>query len=401
MRRTFTLALLIIICPMLYTQVAPSATTGRASLSYSVRYAEMAESGGTLGDWHTITPSAYLDYSNGGRRFPFSMEYAGGYTSTVSGPSYTTGAFQHLVMSQAISHGKWKLAMSDDISYRPQAPSTGFSGIPGTGEPIGGVSEGAPSQIIFTVNTHALENASQGELRRLLSYRSTIFATAGYDILHYPESDASDSRTAMTSAGIDFRLDGRNSLTTRYAFTRISYPGYRFQITTNSFTLGLAKSWTRSLRTNAAAGPEWVNGSNNLMSSTTELTAQGGLSYQRRRTSIGLSYSRAIDAGSGYMIGSIYDDISAGLSRPFSRTAVFEMNGGFRYTSELAGRWDVSGAYGGIQASWRIRRSLNAFANYTATSQSASEQVSSNVLNQMIQTFSFGIGFTKDVKPGK
>ena len=158
MRTTFLIALLFAAGPISYGQAVPSASTGTASLQYSVRYSETAEFGGTIGNWHTITPSASLDYANGRKGFPFSLEYAGGYTSSLSGPSYSNGLFQRLLVSQGIEHAKWNLLMSDDVSYRPQAPTTGFSGIPGIGEPIGGGTNLPPGQLILTLNTHALEN---------------------------------------------------------------------------------------------------------------------------------------------------------------------------------------------------------------------------------------------------
>ena len=402
MRTQCTLISVLLLCPVVYTQAAPSATAGKAKLSYSVRYSQTGESGESLGNWHTASPSASLDYSTGRGKFPFSTEYAGGYTWTLTGPSYTSGLFQRLLISQELALGKWNVALSDDVSYRPQAPTTGFSGIPGTGEPLGGVSDLPPSQGILTVNTHALENRAQGELGYLLSHQAIVNIELGHDYLHYPESDGIDSRAVTTSAGIDFRLDARNLLNTRYAFSRFSYPGYIFHIETNAATLGLTRSWTRSLRTRAAAGPEWLKGSSGVLDLTTGLTATGALDYQRRRSSIGVAFSRGFNAGSGYMIGSLSNDLSAGLSRQFSRGFVFEVNSGFRRTSELAtGAWNVSGAYGGVQASWRLGRNLDAFANYTASSQNSSTKVSSNILNQTIQTFSFGIGFTKDMKAAR
>lgn len=401
MRMTVILALLFVTCAGVYSQAVPSGAVGKANLSYSFRYSESAETGGTLGDWHTITPSASLDYSNGSKKFPFSLEFAGGYTAALSGPSYTAGAFQHLSISQGITRGRWNLLGSDDISYRPQAPTTGFSGIPGTGEPIGGVSSTPASQLILTLNTHALENVAQGELTRALNYRSSLNVEAGQVYLHYPDSNGIDSRSWMGGAGLDLRLGARTSFTTLYSFSQISYSGYNFHFMTNTGMIGAQRAWTRSLSMSGAVGPQWVSASSNAFPLTTYVAAQAAASYQRRSASFNLSYSRSIDAGSGYMVGSKADQTSAGLSRQFHRDIVLEMNGGYRHSSELTSPWVVSGAYGGVQGTWRIGRNLSAFANYTATSQNSTQPVPSNVLEQLMQTFSFGIGFTKGVRPGK
>jgi hypothetical protein len=129
------------------------------------------------------------------------------------------------------------------------------------------------------------------------------------------------------------------------------------------------------------------------------VAAQADLEYQRHQTSVDLNYMREVSAGSGYMIGSESDAVSASFSRELNRTLVFEMNGGYRHTSQLATNWNVSGAFGGVQASRQIGRSLNAFVNYTAMSQSSSMQVPANVLNEMMHTLSCGIAFTKGMKP--
>src|SRR5579859_680983 len=122
MKTTFTIVLLLAACAMGFGQATPSATSGGSYFQYSAHYSEAAQFGGELGNWHTVTPSASLSYANGRKRFPFSLEFAGGYTATPSGPDYTSGFFQHLYISQGIGRGKWTIGVSDDVSYRPQSP---------------------------------------------------------------------------------------------------------------------------------------------------------------------------------------------------------------------------------------------------------------------------------------
>lgn len=100
-------------------------------------------------------------------------------------------------------------------------------------------------------------------------------------------------------------------------------------------------------------------------------------------------------------MGAESDTANASLSRSFGRTLNVEMTGGYRNTSELANQGNITGEYGGVQASWRMGKYVSAFANYTATSQSSSAQVPSNVLNQLMQVVSFGISFSKDLKAVK
>ena len=401
MKSYFTLGLLLFAaCPLARSQAAPAATAGSADLRYALRYSENAEFGETLEAWHTIDASGSLDYSSGRARAPFTLDYTGGYSSTISGPSYSTGAFQRLTLSQGFGWRKTFLTLSDDVGYRPQAPITGFSGIPGTGEPIGGGSNSPSSQLIFTLNTNTLDNTTSGELQHIFSHGLVFNANADHSMLRYPDGNGLDTDGLMMGAGPTFRLDARNSLTAHYAFSRFSYPDYDTSFETDAVTLGYQKTWNRAFRTSASVGPEWIRASA-LFPGSTDVSAQASLDYQSRNRSAGLTYSRGTSGGSGYQMGAESDSLTASLSRTFSRTFTVEMSGGYRHMSALAQGGNIGGEFGSVQASWRVGRYLNAFANYTATSQSSSAQTPANVLTQLMQTVSFGIGFSKDIKAAR
>src|SRR5260370_40754233 len=151
-----SMAALFVACPGLNAQVAPAATGAPTNFSYVLRYSQNAEFGGGIGDWQTSTPSAEVDFASGNPRAPFNLNYAGGYSWTLTGPSNSQGFFQRLSLRQEISGSKWNAFLSDDVNYRPQAPITGFSGIPGTGEPIG--TPYPSSQSISTLRTHTVSS---------------------------------------------------------------------------------------------------------------------------------------------------------------------------------------------------------------------------------------------------
>jgi len=100
-------AFLISVCASASAQVAPAATGGgglpvRNNLNYAFRYSQTAQFGNgyTL---QTSSPSASVDYMNGKERNPFSLNYSGGYIATISGPSYESGLFQRLLLTQGMS----------------------------------------------------------------------------------------------------------------------------------------------------------------------------------------------------------------------------------------------------------------------------------------------------------
>ena len=69
------------------------------NLHYDFHYSEMAEFGSAVGNWQTANASASVAYASDNVRRPFSLNYSGGYTWTITGPSYSTGAFQRLPVS--------------------------------------------------------------------------------------------------------------------------------------------------------------------------------------------------------------------------------------------------------------------------------------------------------------
>jgi hypothetical protein len=391
MRRLFTLALLFLVaCPFTLGQAAPAATAGKADLQYSIRYSENAEFGTTLGTWHTIDPSGSLDYTNGHTRLPFTLDYTGGYGYTISGPSYTTGAFQRLLVSQGIKGRKWDAVLSDDVGYRPQAPTTGFSGIPGIGEPIGGLYPPS-SQGIMTVQTHVLNNDASGEFQRMFGRGSVFLVDVQDRLLLYPDGNGLDTDQFIASAGPTFRLNARNSLITSYAFSQFAYPDYDYRFQTQTILAGFIRSWNRAFHSTASVGPEFVLKSGSIPAST-GVAAQATLEYQLRRFTADVTYNRAVTGGSGYLMGSQSESITGSASRSLTLKSTVEMVGGYRHNSELSTGRDITAEFGSAQATWRIGRYLNFFGNYTATSQSSHYVFPSNVLNQLLQNVAAAVG---------
>ena len=201
-----------------HAQVVPEATgPGKlpvgGDLQYALRYSQTAEFGGSLGNWQTGSPSASLDYSSGNARHPFTLDYTGGYTAHISGPTYGVGFFQHLMVSQGLFGRRWNFLVSDDVDYMPQSPTTGFSGVAGTGGPIGGSgSTPASNQLILTLNTHSVSNLANGEFAYHLDYATTLNVGGGSTLLRFPDSNGLDSDGLQANAGLTRRLDAKNAL---------------------------------------------------------------------------------------------------------------------------------------------------------------------------------------------
>jgi hypothetical protein len=383
-------ASLIVSCSALYAQVAPAATGGATNFTYFLRYSQTAHFGGDLGDWQTGNPSGEVEYYNGHRATPFNLSYVGGYTFTLAGPSqYSTGFFQYLSLHQGLPVHKWKLSVGDDVSYRPQAPVTGLSGIPGTGEPI--VVVPPPNQSILTLGTHALNNLATGEASRALSPAYTVGLGGEYDLLLYPDGNGLDTHSLSAHGSLTRRIDGRSSVFGQYVYSVFRYPDMTITINANLVAAGYERALTRRLHTDVGGGPEWINSSDpKSVPASMVVTGYGDLSYRMRTSSVFVSYNRGTGGGSGFLVGQLTDSVSGGYSCLVGRMFSTELIGGYRHISALNNSGDVHSEFGAAQASWLFGHHVSLFVNYTAVSQAADITLPNNVVNGPLQTISFG-----------
>ena len=272
MKKTFRiLAFLFTVCAAAGAQVTPSATgpgspqgtlpTG-SNLQYALRYSQAGDFVSGVGNLMLATASGSLNYMSGSERLPLNVDYTGGYTFSMTGPSYETGQFHRLFLSQGVVWRKWKVLVDDDASYLPEAPTTGFSGIPGIGEPIG-VTNPAPvsGQSILTLNTHVIENIANGSLSHNLGSVTTISIGGSSALLRYPNGDGLDTTTESGTAGFVRNFNSRNALSANYLYSSFSYPGYSVTFVTNTGMVGYQYKWSRSLSTNIGAGPQVITSS--------------------------------------------------------------------------------------------------------------------------------------------
>jgi hypothetical protein len=402
------LAILLTAGTAAYAQVEPAATgpgvpLPGGNLNYSAHYSQTAEFGSYVSDYQTSNISADLDYANGKERHPFSLDYGGGYTFTITGPSYQTGLFQHLFVSQGYVWRKWNMTASDDVSYRPQAPITGFSGVPGTGEPIGGTNPSPPtSQSILTVNTHVVDNLVNGELDHRVGFATSLSAGGSYELLRYPDGNGLDYNTDAANAGLSQRLNARNTLTANYQFSLFTYPVYSFSLMTNSGMLGFNRDWSRKINTVISAGPQWTE---NPDSKTPPLqigvAANVTATYKYRLESASLNYTRGVNSGGGYLLGAESDAVSGSFSQDFGKSLTVGLSGSYRHTAGIensplgqSANEVITSEFGGVQATRRLGRYLTFFAGYTAIQQSTTSTLATNVLNGLQQVVNFGVGYS-------
>ena len=392
----------VVVCTAAAAQVVPAATgpinslPNTGNLHYALRYSQAAQFNTAASTQQASTASGSAEYANRSERVPFSLDYAGGYTWTLAGPAYGTGFFQRLLLSQGINWHKWRAQASDEVSYLPQAPITGFSGIPGIGEPIGTPNPGPPSsQSILTLNTPTVENFVNGELEHSFDYATTASIGGSSELLRFPNGDGLDANSQSANGQINRRLNARNSLTGSYLFSRFSYPGLGFTFNTNTTLFGFKRQWSKAVSIEAAAGPQWIGSSNTAaVPPSTNISANAAINYQFRYTGAGVNFSHGANGGGGYLVGGEVTSALGYLARNFGRNLNVGLTGGFQRTGGLNNNGAIDASFGGAQATWQIRRDLIVFANYTGVVQTSTSSLPSNALNEIMQIVGFGVGYS-------
>lgn len=382
-------------------QVEPDATgpghpLPAGNLNYSVRYSQTAEFGGGLGDWQTSAVSGDVGYTNGSQRRPFSLQYGGGYNWILTGPSYGTGFFHRLMISQGLDLHRWNISLNDNVSYSPESPTIGFSGIPGVGEPVTGPAPTQPSdQSILSLTTHVVDNDSSANISRPLNHALSLNLGGSYDLFRFPNGDGLDTTSAAGNGGVTWRLDSRNSLTSDYRYSQYSYPGLDFSFTSDTLFVGFNRNWSRKLTTSISAGPQWTMSSmSSIVPDSLGYAANASLNYQFTYSTASASYSHGISGGAGYLTGGEEDTASGNYSRQFGKQFTLGFTGSYFRTAGLVDNGTTAGKVGAVEATRRLGRYLVVFANYSAMDQSTTSSLPGSVLGQFINVAGFGFGYS-------
>src|SRR4051794_14336454 len=191
MKTTLVIMAILTVCIGARAQVAPAATGSDAKLVYDLRYSQTVQIyGDTQSTVNRSVASGELEYLNGSEHRPLSITYSGGDMWAIGGSSSGTGVFQHFLLSQGFLARDWSLTLSDNVSYLPQSPTTGFSGIPGVGD-LPGV-PGPPSQPILLDNTRSIFNGTNGSYRHTVGADKGLGLSGRYGIIRFPDGNGLD-----------------------------------------------------------------------------------------------------------------------------------------------------------------------------------------------------------------
>ena len=373
------------------------------SFNYSLNASELISTGYfNTGTSYTTNLSGDAIYQSRSASHPFSMVYSGGVLLENSGQPTTT--YQNLSLSQSLRTKNWNFNIQDSVSYLPESPVSGLSGIPGVGDlGIDPVPVGPEAGIgILTTYGPRVSNTVTGSVSRYITARLSAQASAYQDVQDFigdNSVDALDNSSEGGSAGLSYQIDSRNAVSANYNYSRFSYGTTYGSFTTQGATVNYRRQWNRHFSTNVYAGPQDESSSDGLYPSSVQIAAGASASYISRHTLYTLNFSRGTNNGSGVIPGSFSDTVNAGASRVFGR--VWNVSGdlGYSHVSTIPGfqafAFASQGVTAGVQVARAITRRVSGYGSYTVEQQSLGTVTgpAPNAFNGVYQIFAIGVSY--------
>jgi hypothetical protein len=386
-------------------QVAPSAFGPRhfslsGEFTGSLRFTQAYTDWNPQGQQGKSIFSGDLNYINGNQARPFALKMAGGYSLVDGGIENRRGPFERLTISHSIRGQKWSLDLDETESFLQQAPIVGFSGTPGTGEPIGGPGGPPTGQTIFAIDITSLENIASANLGVRFENGYNVSVGGEYRLMRYPNNNGIDTDDNLANFTLGKRLDARTSISLEYAYGIYSYPDSHYRLNTHAIMAGHQRIWTRHWRSAISAGPQMVDSSNSLLvPHSVGLVVGSSIQAKYRVMAYDLLYQRQVSDGAGHLFGSRMDSVFFSARRDRSRTSSVGVEAGYRRMQEiqLGATGVVESGWGGLMSSKRIHRNVDFTGTFTATYQTSPASVFGTALNSMYIVAS--AGFTYNLRP--
>ncbi len=345
---------------------------------------------------------------------PFSLLFAGGVVLPNQSEQSTT-YFSSAAVSQGLVTRSWVFNISDSVSFLPQSPTVGLSGIPGVGDlgatPVQGPIDG-PAGGILSNSGNRIANSLSGSAERQISHNMSISGGGSWSFLHLLEgNDGFDSSTVSASLAANRRLNARSSLSLSGGYSTFDYGNNGGggtappTIQNESISLSYQRTLSRRLSLSVSIGPQWVSSSNSsLVPSSLSAGGSAGLSYSRGLTGASLSYSRGINAGTGVLPGAESQNLAASIGHTYGKKWMTSASASYGHSDGLA-RFAVQGSVvdvnevfdtvvGGLQLTRGFGPHFSGFASYSIAHQSNKNSIPGlNAFDGTSQSIGFGVSF--------
>ena len=382
------------------------------NFQYSLFASQVAQTGFSDGVTSSTNLGGSMEYLSKNATLPFSALYSGGYLFTTQ-PGVGSSTFQNASVSQGLVRGGWAMGVSDSVSYLPNAPASGLTGVPGAGgiglQPITGGT--IPSQTVLTDYSRRVSNSVSGNIERNINRRTSISGNASYGILRFLDNDGENSDQITGMVSLNRRLDARNTLSANVVYQTYSFTGlYATQpnIETRGINVVYERLWTRALTSAVSIGPQWISGytltplqleqyppgTNPVVPSRVDVAVNASLSYTHRYTVSSLSYSRGINNGSGVQAGATADTLTGQIFESFGPNWSGAVSGVVANTTGLVGGSTSTQTFNfGVQVTRRITRHISAYASDSIQHQSVGNLVGANAFHGTSNSAAIGISW--------
>jgi len=261
------------------------------------------------------------------------------------GGGYGAGVVQALGFSDRFSFHRSTLSFFDQISYLPGS-AFGYGGLGGLGggslPNTGSTGLGpvfGPGQTILAGTGQTLQNSAVVEVDTAVTPRARLTLAGGYYLLHYFSGNYYNSGNPSFRAGYNYALTRKDTIAVIYTFTHYAYGNSAQSINTNTAQFSYGRVITQRFSLQLGVGPQWnmsqiplsVSAPTTTVTSTTSLgvAANASLIWTAKRYTLGASYSRWTNPGSGVFAGSNQNTVSSFLTRAMSRTFSSGISGGY------------------------------------------------------------------------
>jgi hypothetical protein len=349
--------------------------------------------------------SGEATYVSNSETHPTSLLYSGGYFFG-NGSNINSSSYQSLGVSQVLRARRWRLGVSDIITYLPSSPLYSVSGVPFSGD-VGTtpISTGqVPTQSILTNYGEQVSNTVSGSVSRDLTGKTYVEGYGAYTVQRFLQNGLNNN-DLLASGSLGHRFSVRNSVAASYTYGQYSFAQSvagiaNFQFISHGVSGTYTHAFNRNLALQVSAGPQWISSNtSSVLPSRTLFTSAVLLSYTGERTRASAGYSRSPNIGSGVLLGALSDNVSFSMQHVFTRDWSGGLTANYGRASGLAALPGenilTNSFYGGVQANRRLGENFSAFASYSAVTQSAGSQaIARNAFDGTAHIVTVGITFS-------
>ncbi len=314
--------------------------------------------------------SASLSFNRVWSEYQFSTIYNGGETfnlgygpaSNFFGPTAPHYQFHDLAVTQEAAWARWHVLLRDDFTASPGAAFTSqgmggpgltsqFSSMLGTS--LSGLAQQfEPTEFVNTGAVMRYRDSVLGQAEYSFSRRSAFTFSGSYGLLNFSGTGYFNSQMYDGQVGYDYLLDPADSIAILGTYGKIDFtgtgtpptgpstPASGNSVTDYGGALAFGRKITGRLAFQAAAGPQEITistagGTTN--SNVLFVAVNTALTYEWRRSGLSLGYSRALNGGSGVLLGATSNSVSASANEQFTRYWSGSVSGGYSLSKSLPG----------------------------------------------------------------